>query len=534
MISTKTTGRIIGTLTFIILLGFGIEGYCSPPDAEQAKALFLQGIGIETDVPEFNYRFPKEVDPSYFLYYNQYYHKFPVFRGENEQGKVPGTVPLEYPPNPLVLERQSLDRFIDVIGVEGNSLEEFLGEKIESLDLFAFRNEVEQFKPIPFQVDEMTEDGRWVLDKGPNSNPGDSNGLLDLRDIMSFYARDVGDRVTPEAWPKGYKKAVEIEIVDPLNQKKGWVYLFSFSTPPERSPVWYVMYEHGKPDTMWTLGFSQLRWYDVLYKDGFSGRAWGGGAIDSLDTLVGGTCFKMFFGMTEMCLQGHKVKTDIPTYRLGPVLLHRRTYNYIPVGMGMKSPAIVSDGWYGDGYCHAPMMVKIPFNLEILFTAVTMEAGTDYNTLAYGSSAKTSTNPGGFLVDGITSPEEAQFVAEIEDPNREWRLFVGPGGNMLTRNMHDPGMVDSATFEISYLDDETIPKMEYEDHQGRIGFTSQIWDMTAVPKGTYISYTEYYSIPHYKTGDEQEYLNIFDHRLELRIKDRVCENKTNRKPPVKE
>ncbi len=531
MISTKMTGRKIGAFTFIILLGFGIDGYCTSPDAEQARELFLQGIGIETDVPGFNYRFPREVDPSYFLYYNQYYHKFPVYCGENEKGKVPGTAPSQYPPNSLVLERQSLDRFADVIGAEGDFLEEFLGEKIELIGAFAFRNEVEKFEPIPFQVDEMTEDGRWVMDKGPEANPEEGNGLLDRRDVLSFYVRDAGDRVTPDAWPEEYRKVVELKIVDPLNQKSGWVYLFSFSSPPERSPVWYILYEHGKPDAMWTLGWSQLNWLELIYKTGYSGRAWGGGAVDSLDTLLMKVCLEMFFGTTNFCLDAHSIRSEIPTYSLGPVLLHRRTYNYIPLGMGLRAPALVSDGWYGDGYCHAPLMMKMPFRLGTVFTSVKFEAGTDYNTLAYGSEATTSTNPGGFLVDGIMSPEEEQFVSEIDDPNQEWRLVIGPGGSGLSRNMHDPGMVENAVFALNYIDDITFPKQEIEDHSGLVGYISQIWDLSNLPRGTYISYTEYYGIPHYKPGDEQEFLNIFDHPLELHIKDRVRTNKSNRKPP---
>ncbi len=531
MFSTTMTGRIIGVFTFIILLGFGIEGYCGSPDVEQARKLFLQGVGIEKDVPGFTYRFLEEVDPSYFQYYNQYYHKFPVFRGENGKGKVPGTVPPEYPSNPLVLERQTLDRFPDVVGVDGDFMEELLGEKIELLGVFAFRNEVEKFEPIPFQVDEMTEDGRWVLDIGPEANPEDGNGLLDLRDVLSFYVRDVGDRVTPEAWPEEYKKVIELKIVDPLNQKVGWVYLFSFSSPPERSPIQYVLYEYGKPDAMWSLAWSYIQWYEVVYKIGYMGRAWGYGAEDALDTLILDACLDMFFGMASFCLNVHSLRSDIPTYSIGPVLLHRRTYNYIPLGMGLRSPSLISDGWYGDGYCHAPLMLKMPFKLDTVFTSVTMEAGTDFEPIAYGSTAKTSTNQGGFLVDGIMSPEEEQFVSAIDNPNREWRLLSGPGITMVARNMQDEGMIKHAKFELNYIDDITFPKQEIEDHHGRVGYTSQILDLTGLRKGTYVSDTEYYTIPHYKPGDEQAYLNIFDHPLELRIKDRVRENKANRKPP---
>ena len=259
MISATRQKTLIVAAVITLLFSGNPEGNCSSPDAAEAKKQFLQGIGIETHVPAFNYRFLKEVDPSYFLYYNQYYYKFPVFRGKNGKGKVPGTAPPVYPHNPLVLERQSLDRFIDVVGIEGDFLKELSGEQIDLIGVFAFRNEIEQFKPIPFQIDEMTEDGRWVLDQGPKANPEDGNGLLDRQDMLSFYVRDVGDRVTAEAWPKEYKKAFELEITDPLNGKKGWVYIFSFSSQPERSPIRYVFYEHGQPDTLWTLGFSQLQ-----------------------------------------------------------------------------------------------------------------------------------------------------------------------------------------------------------------------------------------------------------------------------------
>ena len=267
-----------------------------------------------------------------------------------------------------------------------------------------------------------------------------------------------------------------MEVIDPLNQKSGWVYLLTFSSPPERSPIWYVIYEHGKPDAMWSLGFSHTQWLDVIYKTGFTGRAWGGGAVDHLDTLLMKVCFNMFFGMASFCLDAHEIRSDLPTYSLGPVLLHRRTYNYIPLGMGLRSPALVSDGWYGDGYCHAPLLIKLPFKLDTVFTSVKFEAGTDFNTLAYGSKVKTSTNPSWLLVDGIMSPHEEQFVSAVDDPNREWRLIAGPAASGLTRNLHDQGMVENAIFEINYIDDLLFPKQEIEDHAGLIGYTSQIWE----------------------------------------------------------
>ena len=117
----------------------------------------------------------------------------------------------------------------------------------------------------------------------------------------------------------------------------------------------------------------------MSYKDGHVGRAWGGSGENILDTLLVNGCFKMFFKALRVCLDLNKIRSDAPTYQLGPVLLHRRTYNHIPLGMGLKSPSLVSDGWYGDGYCHAPLLVKIPFRLDTVFSSVKLEAGTDYN-----------------------------------------------------------------------------------------------------------------------------------------------------------
>ena len=53
-------------------------------------------------------------------------------------------------------------------------------------------------RQIPFQIDEINNDGDFVLSKGKNNNASTSNGLFDLYDELSFMGDDAGELVEPK------------------------------------------------------------------------------------------------------------------------------------------------------------------------------------------------------------------------------------------------------------------------------------------------------------------------------------------------
>jgi hypothetical protein len=72
----------------------------------------------------------------------------------------------------------------------------------------------------------MTEEGDFVFPHGKQSDKKLGNGVLDPRDVVLFMAKDTGDRVSETLWPERAAKGVEIQLIDPVDQGRSWVYVF--------------------------------------------------------------------------------------------------------------------------------------------------------------------------------------------------------------------------------------------------------------------------------------------------------------------
>ena len=165
-------------------------------------------------------------------------------------------------------ERASLRRTYDVVQVTSDDLDGFMnGTPVEDLRLVRLGGQL--LAPVPFDVMKRDEDGNYVLD-GMNRNVEWRGGTYEIRessvkaagdirkvriemedrradqsgplggvDEVLFQARDAGDRYTG-GFPQA-RKALEVELQDPVDGGRGWVYLLDAPDMP-LSPVDYVSY----------------------------------------------------------------------------------------------------------------------------------------------------------------------------------------------------------------------------------------------------------------------------------------------------
>ena len=138
---------------------------------------------------------------------------------------------------------------IEPVQVPGRDLASMIGVGIEDMRVYAARNN--ELLPIPFPIDQKNAAGDWVWTKIPESGkrqieiPEDEDSdvpstrsrdltvddqdppgraLFDSNDLLVFMARDVGNRFT--ATPSIPDSVmVELEISDPQNGSRGWVYI---------------------------------------------------------------------------------------------------------------------------------------------------------------------------------------------------------------------------------------------------------------------------------------------------------------------
>ncbi len=93
---------------------------------------------------------------------------------------------------------------------------------------------------------------------------------------------------------------------------------------------------------------------------------------------------------------------------------------------------------------------SVTLNPKYFLTDFRIIQGYDLNPeRGYGMQWYNSNNPEGFIVDGITSPQESRF-----DPDRDqWRCIVGPNGWMVHRSMWDAQYRTQADISVHYRDD---------------------------------------------------------------------------------
>lgn len=119
----------------------------------------------------------------------------------------------------------TLGRAEDPVVVAGSALTEMVGMPVE--ELVAYRYSGEQWEPIPFQIDERTNDitGTYVVFE---------DGLLDANDEVVVMAGDAGDdagAMWPDDATAQQHPRYRLAVTDPLSAgAAGWFYLYRSPT----------------------------------------------------------------------------------------------------------------------------------------------------------------------------------------------------------------------------------------------------------------------------------------------------------------
>ena len=108
---------------------------------------------------------------------------------------------------PLELEKRTISRTSDFIIVYGKNLTRNLHKKADKMSLLALIDD--KVKAVPFQIDEITQEGKLVLPERPASEKksdetalkDDDDGLLDENDELVFMIWDTGARLDKD--PQG-------------------------------------------------------------------------------------------------------------------------------------------------------------------------------------------------------------------------------------------------------------------------------------------------------------------------------------------
>ena len=434
---------------------------------------------------------------------------------------------------PPILARKTIARTHEPVIITGNYLADFLGKKIDNLRLYAYLNNT--FQPIPYQVDEFSEKGEFVYTRGKEANPEDGNGLLDNVDELVFWSGDLGDRVSREEWVAGYNIAREIEVIDPLTEKKGWCYLFYFSSnPPPGSTRDYTDYD---PETD---SYSGLPPYSGLHKFAFwvnQGRPttiynhyslWketGGTEKNVIDHLVLRFIVRFLWGKIKVEFDERMMVGETLAYKYGTVREVRMQEFYMLLPLGLKSPTIKGPCFVYASYARCPMIFNIPINPKYVITDISLTLGNDLSPDGKGMIFYNSNNTRGFLCDGKMSDEERNFNPA---PDR-WRFWTGPPGTLGLGLFWDSGFDQQlAKRNVVYIDDEgnheydldSVPEGNRPVYPGQICGYYQTSILKSLKAGEYVLHFVEYWPPNFNISQAEEYMNIHENPLRYKIGDK--------------
>ncbi len=426
-------------------------------------------------------------------------------------------------------DQRTLTRTVDAVVIPGAVLgPKMQGAHLGRLRVYAVRNGVPV--PIVHQFDERDPNGLYCYDKGDldRRTRDVDGGHLDANDELVVLAKDAGDRLAPERYAlvPGHTAAQELELRDPLDGGRGWIYVFRFdapSIPPGRSSVDLVslnMRKHGDEEktytwrsASWTFNNDKSRMNAVraTYASFLDERGLPGPNI--LDSTI--VRAVVSFMWVEVVRQSNDIRVEIGGYIDGPlrVVAENRLKVYLALGLWASAPDSYVILW--PHKVSMPTNASCPVNLD--------ESGESSYTLtmdlarsAAGWKFFNSNNKTPVDIDGRTSPEEAA----LDRSWPEWNCMFGPHGAIISKFVIPQGM-RRPTNQLFYKDDLThrwpdnaTQQIEFEP--GAWGTNGYYVDMRGLAKGIYPGdYVVWYAPPPFKPGDEVQYLNEWDHPLQV-------------------
>jgi hypothetical protein len=277
-------------------------------------------------------------------------------------------------------ELESPLRFADVVTVTGNELALFGGYPVARLALLACRHGAgaRLCAPIPFQVDEVDPQGKWVLDQGPQPNIDESPEVLDANDRVLFMATDAGERVERADLSAG-GAAAEIAIHDPLTRGTAWVYAVAYRGVAPRSARSYVAYDPGTDRVRGervTLGFLHgVPGYLAL--NGTDGVA----DTNLLDRFKVRATATFLWGLVRFSRNEDDITTEFVAWRQGPIRVIRRQRQWVRIGWGIRSPTFGSYTYFYRDFAELPVGLYLNFPPTYFFGDISIRAFLDFRDL---------------------------------------------------------------------------------------------------------------------------------------------------------
>ncbi len=363
----------------------------------------------------------------------------------------------------IMAQNRTLNRPFQPVVITGDLFEEFTSAPIDQLFLFAYRTATGVFEQIPFQWDEKDVNGDYFM-------PDD--GLLDANDELVFMTRDAGDKapVLPGPWINDVESTTfpryEIELTDPLDGSKAWVYLYRSSTlVPDPGVLNYVDYfasntGNAGEDTIRSRYYELVNDRTGFPKDLTIPVSAGGNGEEILDVLK-------FRANTSLAnIDESNITANSIPFKDGQVRVLRQIVGTLKVNLPFPLPDLDLDFNTPPAFYY-PFSISIDIDIPDLPVSVSLaRESIDLNANATGMKFVNPHNPSpGLTIDGV--PDSPDLTIDDLLPGNNWMYINGPEGTIVHFFPTDPTLGN--TRQLFYMDDNSInnndtgDKMSYGD-----------------------------------------------------------------------
>lgn len=346
------------------------------------------------------------------------------------------------------------------------------GHQISALSAMVWDGEA--FAPVPFQIDEVDENGMVWFPESGFERAGEA-GIFDAVDQFVFMQRDAGERAPAGSAPGQGTVLAEV-VVTPAHGVVQYVYLVADN--PERSRKRYIEHDpdKGVSRTPWyiltTETDNELNWQYLGYR-GYTGPA-DDSIIDTLKMRMSGGVLMPFPRIT---LDNGNLRPKLKGFRIGPVrsVMHLET-SVVFAGLPVMKLHMQAHRYPNHYEAHSYARIPALYRKAVRHPRVSVSV--DGNHLI---GARTWTAAGGNdlhgTVDGKMDRAEQELVRRPLSTDQSWILFDTGEEFALLAQLAIPPELEGIPLELVYEDDATL-QMKPEQHPGQypnLGYALNGW-----------------------------------------------------------
>jgi len=258
--------------------------------------------------------------------------------------------------------------------LKGSQLSSLSGVDIGHLEVLAIHSG--KAEPIPFQVDEVSHEGSYVLPEGPAGMPGDPRRTFSALDEIALMLSDLGEKGTATAQLPS--QALEIEVADPLRGSLRYAYL-GVAHAPRLSDRRYLAFD-PRTDTVETdhyrVGLTNGLPTDFTTQSGVGEQR--PNLIDRMKVRL----TTLVVGLIRFSFSEDDIHSELLAWKVGPIRVVRRLSHSVNLLLGLRSPVFERNDFFYRDHLETPFKMHFSWAPRIFFRDIRVRIDLDFNDLS--------------------------------------------------------------------------------------------------------------------------------------------------------